>query len=286
MFLRKHGLFTVVMLVMIWGLNFDVRSDIDAETTADPFIAKAEKLISTEKYYEAILALEPLLMSNEKSEAQEEALWLAHQLAKKYEPVIQNGYWHSKTEAETEFWQKAKAENTRRLDVLVGGNFWAGAMYYFGYDYGFLQRLIDEYPDTPKRPSAEYYLIRKGKVVLGYDAGTIQAYHAYIEKYEKTGRAEVYMAYRDLAHIHHGIWAALTFPDKSDAGMWDGFGYEGYYSSEDPEKEKATAAAHKAKAEKYYLRYHLNPFGLPEEDSFQRLKNNEAFGWQFILYGC
>ena len=56
-------------------------------------------------------------------------------------------------------------------------------------------------------------------MVLGCDAETIQAYHAYIEKYEKTGRAEVYMAYLDLAHIHHGIWAALTFPKESDAWL-------------------------------------------------------------------
>ena len=282
MFLKKNWLPIAVIIIATCAGGVYLHS----ETYANP-LTEAEKLTSTEKYYEAILALEPLLMSDEKSEAQEEALWLAHQLAKKYEPVIQNGYWHSETEAETEFWQKAKSENTPRLNLLVGGDFWAGAMYYFGYDYGFLQRLIDEYPNTPKRPITEYYLIRKGDVVLGYGPATIQAYLAYIEKYEKTGRVEVYMAYRDLAHIHHGIWAALTFPKESDAGMWDGFGHGGYYSSiEDPEKEKTTAAAHKAEAEKYYVKYHLNPFGLPEDESFQRLKNNEAFGWQFILYGC
>ncbi len=280
MFLRKHWIPLSVLLIATAAVSLYSHSETD-------LLTEAEKLTSTEKYYEAILALEPLLMSKEKSEAQEEALWLAHQLAKKYEPVIQNGYWNSGA-AETAFWQKAKAENTPRLNLLVGGDFWAGAMYYFGYDYGFLQRLIDEYPNTPKRPIAEYYLIRKGAVVLGADPATIQAYHAYIQKYEKTGRAEVYMAYRDLAHIHHGIWAALTFPDKSDAGTRHaGFGHGGYYNFiEDPEKEKAAAAAHKAESEKYYVKYHLNPFGLPEDESFQRLKNNEAFGWDFILYGC
>ena len=294
MFLQKHWIGLSVLLVVICGVIFELRSEMDVKSP----LAEAEKLILAEKYYEAILALEPLLVNEAKSEAQEEALWLAHQLAKKWEPVIQKGYWLSETKAETEFWQKAKAESTPRLDVLVGGDFWARAIYYFGYDYGFLQRLVSEYPNTPKRPIAEYYLIRKGAVVLGYDAETIQAYHGYIEKYEKTGRAEVYMAYLDLAHIHHGIWAALTFPKESDAGMWDGFGYEGDYSAEDPEKEKATAAAHKAEALKYYARFHINPHGLRDnynyyefygfndETGYELLKKNAIFGWQFILYGC
>ena len=125
-------------------------------------LATAETLILSEKYCEAILALEPVLMSDEKSEAQEQALWMAHELAKKWEPLIQKGYWLSESEAEEKYWHQVKGQSTPRLDVLVGGHFWAEAMYYFGYDYGFLQRLIDEYPNTPKRPIAEYYLIQKG----------------------------------------------------------------------------------------------------------------------------
>ncbi|MYB93254.1 hypothetical protein F4054_19070 [Candidatus Poribacteria bacterium] len=233
-------------------------------------------------------------MSKEKSEAQEQALWLAHQLAKKCVPLMQEEYGYSETAFEVK-----TSEKTRRLDQMVGGEFWEFAMYHYDYGYGFLQRLIDAYPNTPKRPIAEYYLIRKGSVVLGYDAETIQAYHAYIETYEKTGRAEVYMAYRDLAHIHHGIWAALTFPEESDAGMY-GFGHDGFYSFQDPEKQKAPAAAHKAEALKYYARFHLNPHGLglrdnsdyefyglkKDETGYELLKKNAIFGWQFIFYGC
>lgn len=293
MFLRKYWKPLIsVFIVAIMGVGLYGYSE--SETP----LVKAEKLILSEKYYEAILALEPSLMSEKKSEAQEQALWLAHQLAKKWELLIREGYWSPKSEAEKKYWQKVKAESTPRLNEMVGGDFWAEAMYYFGYDYGFLQRLIDEYPNTPKRPIAEYYLIRKGAVVLGYGPEAIQAYHAYIEKYEKTGRAEVYMAYLDLAHIHHGIWAALTFPKESDAGMWDGFGYEGSYSFQDPEKEKAAAAAHKAEALKYYARFHINPHGLrdnyngyevygfKDETGYELLKKNAIFGWQFIFYGC
>ena len=288
MFIRKYWKPLIsVFIVAIMGISLYGYSE--SETP----LAKAEKLILSEKYYEAILALESLLMSGKKSEAQEQALWLAHQLAKKCVPVMQKEYGYSET-----LFEVKTSEKTRRLDQMVGGDFWDFAMYHYDYGYGFLQRLIDEYPNTPKRPIAEYYLIRKGAVVLGYGHKTIQAYHAYIQTYEKTGRAEVYMAYLDLAHIHHGIWAALTFPEESSAGMWDGFGYEGEYSFQDPEKEKAAAAAHNAKALKYYARFHINPHGLrdnyngyevygfKDETGYELLKKNAIFGWQFILWGC
>ena len=283
-----HRLFLGVSVLLIFSISEPLANDTPRRTP----LAAAENLIREGAYYQAILALEPLLMRQEKSDAQQEALWLAHQLAKKCVPVMQKEYGYSETSFEVK-----TSEKTRRLDQMVGGKFWDFAMYFYDYGYGFLQRLIDEYPNTPKRPLAEYYLIQKGAVVPGYDAETIQAYHAYIQTYEKTGRAEVYMAYLDLAHIHHGIWAALTFPDESDAGMWDGFGYGGDYSSQDPEKEKATAAAHKAEALKYYARFHINPHGLrdnydcefygfKDETGYELLKNNAIFGWQFILYGC
>ena len=107
------------------------------------------------------------------------------------------------------------------------------------------------------------------------------------------------MAYLDLAHIHHGIWAALTFPKESDAAVrHNAFGYDGDYCFQNPEKEKAVAAAHKAEALKYYARFHLNPHGLQDnydgyevygfkdETGYELLKKNTIFGWQFIVYGC
>lgn len=41
-------------------------------------------------------------------------------------------------------------------------------------------------------------------------------------------------------------------------------------------------------AEKFYLKYHLNPPGLPEPEDkgYERLKNREEFGWDYIIYGC
>ena len=104
----------------------------------------------------------------------------------------------------------------------------------------------------------------------------------YINKYEKTGRVEVYKAYLDIAHLHHGLWAVLTYPDEPGPGGGMGEGY----TSADPEKDKKRAAAHKAEALKYYALYHLNPHRLPNDEGYERLKKNEAFGWYFIVWGC
>ncbi len=76
-------------------------------------------------------------------------------------------------------------------------------------------------------------------------AGTLSALHAYIEKYKKTGRAEVYLAYLDIAHIHHGLWAVLTFPDDPYVVKFDTFG------TGDPEKDKKLADSHREIALKY-----------------------------------
>ena len=290
MFLRKHGLFIMVMLVALWGLNFDVCSETDAEITVDPFIAKAEKLISTERYYEAILALEPLLMRDEKSEAQEEALWLAHQLGEKVAEKISNEYSAMQRMSEPEDlerkrWDRvafrAATKSVKQINSLGAEIFYSEPGDWFFYYDGFLQRLIDRYPETPKRGIAEYYLIFDGLNIPRQEnlSLTLKTLHAYIEKYEKTGRAEVYKTYLDIAHIHHGLWAALTFPDDPGCAMMSWL---------DPKDDTKSAEAHKAEAEKYYLKYHLNPHGLPEPEDkgYERLKNKEAFGLEYIIYGC
>ena len=236
MFLRNIWIPVTIFLVVICVVRPGLRSETDAETTSEsPFVA-AEILIRTEKHYEAILALQPLLMSNTKSKEQEEALWLAHTLLIKWEKEI----------IENELWEK---DTDQKIGILnqLGADF-DNIEINFGYRYGFLQRLIDAYPNTLKKPIAEYALIQSGYPVPQdiFDEvgnlseksepaeGTLSALHAYIEKYEKTGRAEVYRAYLDIAHIHHGLWAAITFFDDPYVAMFGRFG------SGDPEKDKKT----------------------------------------------
>ena len=266
------------------------RSHSVAETGIDTAVAEAEKLILSEKYYEAILALETFLMSKEKSKAQEEALWLAHQLSEKVVEKVEEerhelhqrrseyqtqAEQESMTEVKTVWWD-ATSEKMRVLNRLgADAGYWADPISSFYYNEGFLQQLIDRYPESPKRAVAEYYLIfdwlgspRPETLSL-----TLSALHAYIEKYEKTGRAEVYKAYLDIAHIHHGLWAVMTFEGR-DGGMASRL-----------KDDTKSAEAHKTEALKYYLKYHLNPHGLPEDEGYELLKNEEEFGWSYIIYG-
>lgn len=293
MFLRNFWIPVTIFLVVSCVVCLGFRSETEAETTSASPLVAAEKLIRTENYYEAILALQPLLMSDTKSKEQEEALWLAHTLLIKWEKeIIENGAFGKGTHEKIGILNKLGADFD---NVEIN----------FGYRYGFLHRLIDAYPDTPKQPIAEYALIQSGYPVPQdiFDKvgnlseksepaeGTLSALHAYIEKYEKTGRAEVYLAYLDIAHIHHGLWAVLTFPDHPYVAMFDTFG------TGDPEKDKKLADSHREIALKYYAKFYINPHGFidsfdyefydfNDENGYQLLKRKAEFGWNFILWGC
>ncbi len=279
MFLRNIWISVTIFLIVSCVVCLGFRSETDAETTfARPFVP-AEKLIRTENYYEAILALKPLLMSDVKSKEQEESLWLAHTLLIKWEKeIIENGLWGKDTD--------------EKIGILnqLGADF-DNIEINFGYRYGFLRRLIDAYPNTLKQPIAEYALIQSGYPVPRDIDETLSALHAYIEKYEKTGRAEVYKAYLDIAHIHHGIWAAIIYFDHPYVSMFARFG------SGDPEKDKKLADSHREIALKYYAKFHINPHGLTDNidyenydvkdgTGYQLLKRNAEFGWNFIFWGC
>lgn len=279
MFLRNIWIPGTIFLVVSCVVCLGFRSKTDAETISVGPLVAAEKHIITENYYEAILALKPLLMSDTKSKEQEEALWMAHTLMIKWEKeIIENGLWGEET--------------NQKIGILnkLGADF-DNIEINFGYRYGFLHRLIKAYPNTLKLPIAEYALIQSGyPVPLNID-DALAALHAYIKKYEKTGRAEVYKAYLDIAHIHHGIWAAITYFDHPYVSMFARIG------SGDPEKDKKLADSHREIALKYYAKFYINPHGLTDnfgyefynfkdETGYQLLKRKAKFGWSFIFYGC
>ena len=270
------GVSAIITLILLTYSFFTLKY-LHSESSVQSAIAESEKHIIAENYYDALLALKPLLTSEQKSDAQEDAFWIAHVVTLNWEKaIIENGLWGETID------EKIRVINN------FGADF-DNIEIDFGYRCGFLQQLIDRYPESSRRPMAEYYLIQKNYPVPavvpqdeGDDDGILDKLHAYIDKYEKTDRFEVYMAYLDIAHIHHGLWAVLTYPDEPSA-----FGRMGEgYTSTDPEQDKIRAAEHKAEALKYYLKYHFNPHGLPKDDSYMRLKKNEAFGWYFIVWGC
>lgn len=247
------GLTTLIILI---GTGVFLYVKADQKHTVDAHIAAAEELIIDGNYYEALFALKPLLMSDEKSETQEKALWIAHQLGEKITEIFLASGGNV---------PRIRSEKAIPINQLGATIYYADMRGMWYYDKGFLQRLIDEYPNSPKRPIAEYYLIynERGIPRCGNYDEALKRLHAYVEKYEKTGRPEVYKAYLGIAHINHGFWWKLTYSAT--------------------EKDKQRAAMHKAEALKYYALYHINPHGLPDDESYERLKKNEEYGWHFII---
>lgn len=287
----------ILFLILTGGtITFlTLQSEMDTQTP----ITQAEELIATGDYYDALFALKPLLMSEEKSTEQEEALWLAHQLAEKVSVEIEDesSVWGLPQRTEDDMrkireardnWRKDRNEKAKHINELGHVLCYSepGDCYY--YDALFLQQLLERYPNTSKRPYAEYYLIFDGLSVprlldfesISLDA-TLKALHAYVEKYEKTARIEVYKAYLEIARIHHGTWAALMEPDHPSMPVTLSVDF-----SAAPEQIEQSKAFHRAEALKYYSLFHINPHGLTENTGYVRLKRNELSDVDFISWGC
>lgn len=267
--MRYSTFFVIFFYVATLGTAFGETEDT---------LEKAETLMTELKFYEAVFALEPLVMADQKSKKQEKALWLANMLCERLAEIFMEAYMQEDADIETE-----KLEALNRLGADINWNYFVG----YVYSYGFLKRLVELYPNSSWRPAAEYYLIKKGYPVGALDHDdTRKALHAYVIKYAKSGLAEVYMACLDIANINHGIWAALTYPNEPGPGgnMGDGF------ISGDPEKDKKRAAACKAEALKYYAKFIANGHGAEARkgalELYEKLKQNEKSGFGFIMFGC
>ena len=267
--MRYSTFFVIFFYVATLGMAF-------GET--ENALEKAEALMIDLKFYEAVFALEPLVMADQKSEAQEKAFWLANILCERLSEIFMEEYREGPGDIKTE---EIKALN--RLGADINWNYFVG----YVYSYGFLDQLLKLYPNSSWAPIAEYYLIKKGYPVgaLDHDV-TLEALHTYVVKYAKSGLAEVYMACLDIANINHGIWAALTYPDEPgpEGNMGDGF------ISGDPENDKKRAAACKAEALKYYAKFIANGHGAEARkgalELYEKLKQNEKLGFGFITFGC
>ena len=219
---------------------------------AESPLEKAEVLMTDGKFYEALFALEPLLTTDEKSVEQEEALWLANALCKTW---VHSDNFNKR-------WEKEKQANNKpefkysngfmQWDKVITLNQWGARIVYehfnarAEYAYGFLDRLVTLYPDSSWRPAAEYYLIEDGYNERESVVKSLNAYYAYIKKYAKSGLTEIYMAYLHIAHVNDNLWQALKSP-KGEFYDW--------FTSGDPETDKADAAKHKREAGRYYAKF-------------------------------
>ena len=279
--MRFLTLFVVTISLMTFTLSFG--------KTENP-LEKSEALITELKFYDALIALEPLLMANEKSENQEKALWIANKLSKQLSYILSDEIWDTQKQKDPDLREVAYSKVMNKIKTI---NNYGARLTYFGmgggylYYYGFLKRLVELYPNSSWHSAAEYYLIQEGSPVPQDEQKILKALYAYVKKYEKTGLAELYMAYLDIARINHGLWAFLAHPED------DPFGNATEYSSGDPKKDKELAAVHKAEALKYYAKYIVSGYmgsypGWGEErtevlKNYEEIKQDKPTGYSFLV---
>lgn len=270
----------VVITFLLFTLSYSV-SD-----TNNP-VEKCENLITELKFYDALVALEPLLKDKKKSEDQEKALWLANMLCERLEDTLDG----EKLKAQSqENLDKREIDYEKVMNKFKTLNEYGARFTYFEmaggylYHYGFLKRLVDLYPNSEWRPAAEYYLIQAGHPIPQDGGNNLELLYDYVKKYEKSGLKEIYMAYVDIAMINHGYWAFLAHPDNDPFGMGD------FFSSGDPEKDKIHATECKAEALKYYSLFILSGYqgkyrGQSEEvlGYYKSIKQNKPYGYSFLV---
>ena len=253
-------------------------------------LKKAESLITELKFYEAMIALEPLLMNREKSQAQEQALWIANTLGVEVAEnmtaeqdalrVYPDYGSFSADDPRTQRIRK-KREAVDRLEADIHYSEMAGA---YIYRYGFLERLLALYPKSRWAPIAEYYLIHKNRpleAVVDVEK-TISVLLAYVKKYTNSGYFEVSMAYYDIARLYHGIWADLAYPELSPERS-DPIG--------DAANAKERAAFYKTEALKYYAKFIVGDYQETRwrthemvRQTYQDLKHEKNVDQYFLYY--
>lgn len=253
-------------------------------------LKKAESLITELKFYEAMITLEPLLMSREKSQAQEQALWIANTLGVEVAENItaeqhalrvypDYGRFSDDDPRIQRLLQKHKAVDRLGADI----HYHELADAYF-YHYGFLERLLALYPKSRWAPIAEYYLIHKNRSLAAVDAEkTIPVLLTYVKKYANSGYFEVSMAYYDIARLYHGIWAALAYPEL-DPGVEA-------YTIGDAANAKERAAVCKIEALKYYAKFIVSDYQEMRwrtqemaRQAYQDLKDEKNVDEYFLYY--
>jgi len=218
---------------------------VTAAERPEDLLARSESLMSEGEFLQALLTLEPLLATAEKSSSQEEAFWRANALC----DALVNDYIllrrfvgeRGQAQTETRYLEWEKVVKLNELGAEISFNHLA-TNYHYGY--GFLKRLIKSYPNTKRRPSADYYLIERR-----YNSGEavekwLGDLRAYVGKNADTGVIELYMAYLDIAHINDNLWQLLTHPNE----------YSQYFTGPDRRLDEEKAAHCKKEALEYYAK--------------------------------
>ena len=269
---------SLAMSIFIWSISVFGQPE--------RVLKKSEALMTEGKFYEALAASEPLLTTDQRSESQEQALWQANALCETLvkDRILVNEFERERENLERREWRDyvLKWEKVALLNqwgAEIGYNE-IGASYH--YHYGFLKQLVERYPNSNRRPSAEYYFIEKRYNELEPVESWLNVLHAYVKKYAHSGIQELYAAYLDIAHINDGFWAVLTYPDGT---------YSKPFESGDPTLDKERAAKYKAEALKYYAKVIISGYAgryYPARriaiERFEALKQNKKSGYSWIIY--
>jgi hypothetical protein len=190
----------------------------DAPSPPDP-LSDAHALVYEDRFIDAYLALDPLLLSDQRSDEQEEALWLAERLCAAIAAQVRLP---TRYEAEhgppreghqaRRRWQKAliDSELVGQLNALGAAFQWDELAGGFRYGHAFARQLLAKYPKAKRRQAAEYYAIRPGYNRRERVDVWMAELADYVARYGDSGTLEITLARRSLAGIYGNLWQLLT----------------------------------------------------------------------------
>lgn len=242
-----------------------------------PALGISRQLMAGASYYEAVTVLEPLLLQNKKSVAQQVAYTIAEKalrklvleeyiLIREYETLYPLGSGAGPGDMK---WEKIITLN--RLGAGITHDNMAGA---YDYHHDFLRALVKKYPDSKYAAAARFYVIRPGINELKEVERELLELHAYIKKYP--GLQESDLAKLKLARINDNLWDTLYH------GRWPPF------SSGDREKDKARAEEYRRAAMALYKGLlksrHLSKQDLEDiKDRYNGLNSLKHSGRYYII---
>ncbi|HOI41383.1 MAG TPA: hypothetical protein PK523_00425 [Elusimicrobiales bacterium] len=192
-----------------------------AETSA---LEISRSLMAGASYYEAVVALEPLLLGKEKSAAQMEAYHLADLISNKLIGEFLLIAEFEKLPRTTTYPEHLKWEKIVSLNRLGAGITYDHLCGCYDYHHAFLRTLLERYPDGKYAPAAEFYTIQPGRNELSEVERELKELYAYIKKYpegKESDKARLKIArindnLWDL--LYHGGWPPFSSGDKAGDG--------------------------------------------------------------------
>ncbi|KAF0124397.1 MAG: hypothetical protein FD189_2434 [Elusimicrobia bacterium] len=232
-------------------------------------------LMAGASYYEAVIALEPLLLGKEMSDAQMEAYYLADRISNKLIGEFLLITEFEKLPSTTTYREYMKWEKIVRLNRLGAGITYDHMCGCYDYHHAFLRTYLEKYPAGNYAPAAEFYTIRPGRNELSEVERELKELYAYVKKYPEGRESD--KARLKIARINDNLWDLLYH------GGWPPF------SSGDKARDGARAEECRRTSLSLYKRLlksrHLSPEELKEaKDRYDGLVSLKHSSVYYITY--